>query len=64
LKTDETVRRDADHRHRHSVDLNRLADAETISEDAPAEPSLNTATASSDSAKNRPADGLAETRSK
>ena len=37
LKTVETVRRDADHRRRHGVDLDRLADAGTIAEDAPAE---------------------------
>ena len=36
LKTQETVRRDADHRRRHSVDLDHLADAGTIAEDAPA----------------------------
>ena len=36
LKTVETVRRDADHRRRHRVDLDHLADARTIPEDAPA----------------------------
>ena len=30
LKTVETVRRDADHRRRHPVDLDRLADAEAL----------------------------------
>ena len=64
LKTVETVRRDADHRRRHAVDRDRLADAGTIPKTRRRKPSLNTTTASSDSEKNRPADGLAETRSK
>jgi len=36
LKTLETVRRDADHRHRHRVHLDRLSDAGTIAEETPA----------------------------
>ena len=37
LQTVETVRHDADHRRRYGVDLDRLADAGTIPEDASAE---------------------------
>jgi hypothetical protein len=36
LETAETVRRDADHRRRYRVELDDLADARSIPEDAPA----------------------------